>query len=52
MTAVDAESGEFVVFDKDSGVDLVHAVAARAGRQQAAGVVDRIAALWSHAATP
>ncbi len=28
MTAVEAESGEFVVFDKDSGVDIVHAVAA------------------------
>jgi NTE family protein len=28
VTAVEAESGEFVVFDKDSGVDIVHAVAA------------------------
>lgn len=27
VTAVEAETGEFVVFDKDSGVDLVHAVA-------------------------
>lgn len=28
VTAVEAESGEFTVFDKHSGVDLVHAVAA------------------------
>jgi NTE family protein len=28
VTAVEAETGEFVVFDKDSGVDIVHAVAA------------------------
>jgi len=28
VTAVEAESGEFVVFDRDSGVDIVHAVAA------------------------
>ena len=28
VTAVEAETGEFVVFDKDSGVDLVSAVAA------------------------
>jgi NTE family protein len=28
VTAVEAESGKFVVFDKDSGVDIVHAVAA------------------------
>ncbi|MGA3487500.1 patatin-like phospholipase family protein [Micromonosporaceae bacterium DT55] len=28
VTAVDAESGEFVAFDRDSGVDLVDAVAA------------------------
>jgi NTE family protein len=28
VTAVDAESGEFVAFDRDSGVPLVHAVAA------------------------
>ena len=28
MTAVEAESGEFVVFDRDSGVDILHAVAA------------------------
>ncbi len=27
VTAVEAESGEFVAFDKDSGVDIVHAVA-------------------------
>ncbi len=28
VTAIEAESGRFTVFDKDSGVDLVHAVAA------------------------
>jgi len=28
VTAVEAETGKFVVFDKDSGVDIVHAVAA------------------------
>ena len=28
ITAIEAETGRFVVFDKDSGVDLVHAVAA------------------------
>ncbi len=28
ITAVEAESGKFVVFDKDTGVDIVHAVAA------------------------
>ena len=28
VTAVDAEGGQFTVFDRDSGVDLVHAVAA------------------------
>ena len=28
VTAVEAETGEFVVFDKDSGVDILHAVAA------------------------
>ena len=28
VTAVEAESGEFVVFDRDSGVDILHAVAA------------------------
>ena len=28
VTAINAETGEFVVFDKGSGVDLVHAVAA------------------------
>jgi NTE family protein len=28
VTAVEAESGKFVVFDKDSGIDIVHAVAA------------------------
>jgi NTE family protein len=28
VTAVEAETGEFVAFDQDSGVDLVHAVAA------------------------
>jgi NTE family protein len=28
VTAVEAESGEFIVFDRDSGVDIVHAVAA------------------------
>jgi NTE family protein len=28
LTAIEAESGRFTVFDKDSGVDLVHAVAA------------------------
>ena len=28
ITAVEAESGEFVVFDRDSGVDILHAVAA------------------------
>ncbi|MET0837279.1 MAG: patatin-like phospholipase family protein [Marmoricola sp.] len=28
VTAVEAETGRFVVFDKDSGVDIVHAVAA------------------------
>ena len=28
VTAVEAESGAFVAFDKDSGIDLVHAVAA------------------------
>jgi NTE family protein len=28
VTAVEAETGKFVVFDKDSGVDVVHAVAA------------------------
>src|SRR6476619_6203484 len=28
VTAVEAESGKFVVFDKDSGVDIGHAVAA------------------------
>jgi NTE family protein len=28
ITAIDADSGEFVVFDRDSGVDLVDAVAA------------------------
>src|SRR3954466_8443704 len=28
VTAVEAETGEFVGFDKDSGVDIVHAVAA------------------------
>jgi NTE family protein len=28
VTAVEAESGEFVAFDKDSGVDILHAVAA------------------------
>jgi NTE family protein len=28
VTAVEAESGDFVVFDKSSGVDLLHAVAA------------------------
>ncbi len=28
VTAVEAETGEFVAFDRDSGVDLVHAVAA------------------------
>ena len=28
VTAIEAESGKFTVFDKDSGVDLVHAVAA------------------------
>ena len=28
ITAVEAENGEFVVFDRHSGVDLVHAVAA------------------------
>ncbi len=28
ITAVDAETGELVVFDRDSGVDLTHAVAA------------------------
>jgi NTE family protein len=28
VTAVDAETGEFVAFDRTSGVDLVHAVAA------------------------
>jgi NTE family protein len=27
VTAVEAESGSFIVFDKDSGVDIVHAVA-------------------------
>ena len=27
VTAVEAESGEFVAFDKDSGVDILHAVA-------------------------
>ncbi len=28
VTAVEAETGKFTVFDKDSGVDIVHAVAA------------------------
>jgi NTE family protein len=28
VTAVEAESGDFIVFDRDSGVDIVHAVAA------------------------
>jgi NTE family protein len=28
VTAVEAENGEFTVFDRDSGVDIVHAVAA------------------------
>jgi NTE family protein len=28
VTSVEAETGEFVVFDKDSGVDILHAVAA------------------------
>ena len=28
VTAIEAETGKFVVFDKDSGVDIVHAVAA------------------------
>src|ERR1700712_5579024 len=28
VTSVEAESGEFVAFDKDSGVDILHAVAA------------------------
>jgi NTE family protein len=28
VTAVEAETGKFVVFDKDSGVDILHAVAA------------------------
>lgn len=28
VTAIEAESGSFTVFDKDSGVDIVHAVAA------------------------
>jgi NTE family protein len=28
VTAVEAETGKFVVFDKESGVDIVHAVAA------------------------
>ena len=28
VTAVEAETGKFVAFDKDSGVDIVHAVAA------------------------
>jgi NTE family protein len=28
VTAVEAETGKFVVFDKDGGVDIVHAVAA------------------------
>jgi NTE family protein len=28
VTAVEAESGKFVAFDRDSGVDIVHAVAA------------------------
>jgi NTE family protein len=28
VTAVEAESGKFTVFDRDSGVDIVHAVAA------------------------
>jgi NTE family protein len=41
ITAVDAQSGEPVVFDRDSGVDLVHAVAASCSSGLPYGIGDR-----------
>ncbi|CAN5148100.1 patatin-like phospholipase family protein [soil metagenome] len=41
ITAVDAETGEPVVFDRDSGVDLVDAVAASTAGGFAYGIGDR-----------
>jgi NTE family protein len=41
ITAVDAQTGEPVVFDRDSGVDLVDAVAASCASRSAYGIGDR-----------